>query len=53
MKYDVILYEARNGMGRITINRPDKYNAFRGHTCDQLILAVNEMRKSDFRRYQR
>lgn len=41
MKYDDILYDARDGVARITINRPDKYNAFRGQTCDELIHAFN------------
>ncbi|MDJ0958052.1 MAG: 2-ketocyclohexanecarboxyl-CoA hydrolase [Arenicellales bacterium] len=41
MTYDDILYDARDGVARITINRPDKYNAFRGQTCDELIHAFN------------
>ncbi|MCL8383509.1 enoyl-CoA hydratase-related protein [Xanthobacter aminoxidans] len=36
-----ILYEASGGVARITINRPDKYNAFRGQTCEELITAFN------------
>ncbi len=39
MSYTDILYEVRNGGAWITINRPDKYNAFRGHTVDELIHA--------------
>lgn len=38
--YSDILYEAKAGVARITINRPDKYNAFRGKTCDELIDAI-------------
>jgi 2-ketocyclohexanecarboxyl-CoA hydrolase len=38
--YTDILYEAKAGVARITINRPDKYNAFRGKTCDELIDAI-------------
>lgn len=41
MDYQDILYEVRNGAAWITINRPDKMNAFRGTTCDELIKALN------------
>ena len=38
--YTDILYRVNAGVARITINRPDKYNAFRGKTCDELIDAL-------------
>ncbi|MGN6465454.1 MAG: enoyl-CoA hydratase-related protein, partial [Rhizobiaceae bacterium] len=38
--YEDILYEERaDGVARITINRPDRYNAFRGLTVEELIDA--------------
>lgn len=41
MNFEDILYEVRNGVAWITINRPEKMNAFRGQTCDELIRAFN------------
>ena len=41
MEFEDILYEVRNGVAWITINRPDKMNSFRGQTCDEIIRAVN------------
>ena len=37
--YEDILYEIKNGIATITINRPDKYNAFRAQTCEEMIDA--------------
>jgi len=34
-----ITYEVDNGLAWITINRPDRYNSFRGRTIDELIRA--------------
>jgi len=41
MAYQDILYEVHEGVARITINRPDTFNSFRGITCDELIDAFN------------
>jgi 2-ketocyclohexanecarboxyl-CoA hydrolase len=40
MEYADILYDRREAAVWITINRPEKYNAFRGRTCDELIDAL-------------
>ena len=36
-EYKDILYEVRDGVVRITINRPEVYNAFRNQTLEELI----------------
>ncbi len=38
-EFEDILYEERSGAALITINRPEKYNAFRARTCEELIEA--------------
>ena len=40
MQFQDLIYEVRNGVAWIVINRPDKMNAFRGTTCDELIKAL-------------
>ena len=41
MQFEDILYDVRNRVAWITINRPEKMNAFRGQTCDEIIRALN------------
>lgn len=38
--YQDILYEVDGAAAYVTINRPEKYNAFRGQTCEELIDAI-------------
>ena len=32
-----VAYQVERGLAWITIDRPERYNAFRGHTVDELI----------------
>lgn len=42
MVYEDILFEKKDGVARITINRPKVMNAFRGQTTDEMIEAFND-----------
>ena len=39
MKFEDIIYEKRNGIARVTINRPEKHNAFRTETLMEMAEA--------------
>ncbi len=42
MAFEDILYEARDGIAKITINRPQVFNAFRAQTVREMIQAFQE-----------
>ncbi len=42
MNYEDILYETKDGIATVTLNRPKVYNAFRGQTCEELIDAFSK-----------
>jgi 2-ketocyclohexanecarboxyl-CoA hydrolase len=42
MDFQDLIYEERDGIARITINRPQKYNAFTANTADELIKAFSK-----------
>lgn len=39
MDFEDVIYEATGGIARITINRPERHNAFRSQTLDELTAA--------------
>ena len=43
LNFEDILYEKRDGIGYIVLNRPQALNAFRGKTLDELINAFLEV----------
>ena len=47
MGYTDILYEKGNGIARITIDRPEVYNALRGKTSDEMVEALEDAGADD------
>ena len=41
--FNDILLTIENGVARVTINRPEVYNAFRGLTVEELIAAFQQV----------
>jgi enoyl-CoA hydratase/carnithine racemase len=47
MNYETIKYEVENNILTLTLNRPDKLNAFTGQMMDELISAFDNAGKDD------
>lgn len=45
--YQHLLYSVENGVGRITINRPESYNALSGELLGELLMAVQATAEDD------
>ncbi len=44
MSFTDIIYKKSDGVARITINRPEVYNALRGKTTDEMVVALHDAR---------
>ena len=42
MKFQDIIYEKKDGVASITINRPEKLNAFTANTCKEMVKAFED-----------
>lgn len=47
MAYEQIIYEVADGIATITLNRPDKLNAFTGTMMTEMIAAFDEIDRDD------
>ena len=47
MTYDTLRYELEAGILTITLDRPDRMNAFTGRMCDELIAAFDQAEADD------
>ncbi len=46
LMYETLLYEVREGVGYITLNRPDRFNAFNETMSAELLALLREVRKA-------
>jgi len=42
VEFDDLIYDKRDGVAVVTIDRPEKFNAFRAQTCTELIAAFRD-----------
>ena len=47
VKFVDILYSKKDGVARVTINRPEVYNATRGRTTDEMVQALQDAAEDD------
>ena len=47
MKYENIVYEVKERIGFVTINRPEKLNALNGQVIDELLNVLGEVKSDD------
>ncbi|MGB5159336.1 enoyl-CoA hydratase/isomerase family protein [Desulfobacterium sp. N47] len=47
MKYENIIYEVKESIGFLTVNRPDKLNALNAKVIDEIVHALGEVKKSE------
>ena len=48
MTYECLLYEVKDGVATLTLNRPDRLNALGGSRRDDLHDAMALLKKGDF-----
>nr|MDO8089982.1 enoyl-CoA hydratase/isomerase family protein [Candidatus Sigynarchaeota archaeon] len=47
MGYETIIYEKKNGVGKIILNRPEKHNAMNFQMVDEIVDVLDEISLDD------
>lgn len=47
MKYENIIYEVKESIGFLTINRPDKLNALNAQVIDEIVHVLSDVKKNE------